>query len=324
MAYNSYAQGRADNTADQATGINTKEFYDRNLLDNAREKFIISNFTAKKTTPKYEGNGVIFSYYKHIPAFITPLVEGAPQSAGATLEKVNIRTTLSTYGEFVPFTDDLDIYGEDGATFKKDVTSNLGGAAGETQELLLINATEASNTAITFNADIATTLDDAELSLREAIASKFTSMITGSTKYSTSPIDPAYVGFVSIKGARLLKDIEGWVPVRKYGYSDGLLPNEIGAYEGIRVCESVLIPQKVGDVSVNQMLILSEEALAEVGIRGMKKIETIIKELGSAGTNDSLNTQGSVGSKFRMAAVTLRPDHVCQVELEAGYIPTAP
>ncbi len=319
MAYNTYAAGRAANVADQATGINTKEFYDRNLLDNAREKFIISNFTAKKSTPKYEGSGVIFSYYKHIPAFTTPLVEGAAQGSGASLEKVNVRTTLATYGEFVPFTDDLDIYGEDGASFKKDVTANLGGAGGETQELLLINAMEASNTAITFNADIATTLDDAELSLREAIASKFTAMITGSTKYSTEPIDPAFVGFVSVKGARLLKSVDGWVPVRKYGYSDGLLPNEIGSYEGIRVCESVLIPQKEGSVSVNQMLVLGEEALAEVGIRGLKKIETIIKELGSAGTNDALNTQGSVGSKFRMAAVTLRPDWICQVELEAGY-----
>ncbi len=319
--FNTYAAGRANNVADNKTGINTKEFYDRNLLDNAREKFLLSNFTAKKSTPKYEGTGVVFSYYKHIPAFTTPLVEGAAQGTGATLEKVNVRTTLATYGEFVPFTDDLDIYGEDGARFKKDVTSNLGGAAGETQELLLIAAAEASNTAITFNATIGTTLDDAELSLRKAIAGKFTAMITGSTKYSTEPIDPAFVGFVSVKGARLLKSVDGWVPVRKYGYSDGLLPNEIGSYEGIRICESVLIPQKAGATPVEQMLVLGEEALAEVGIRGLKKIETIIKELSAGGAADNaLNTQGSVGSKFRMAAVTLRPDWIAQCEIETGYV----
>ncbi len=319
--YNTYNQARANNVADNATGINTKEFYDRNLLENAREKFIISNFTAKKSTLKYEGNGVVFSYIKNIPAFTTPLVEGAAQGSGASIEKVNIRTTLATYGEFVPFTDDLDIYGEDGARFKKDVTSNLGGAAGETQELLLIAAAEASNTAITFNADTATTLDDAEMSLRKAIAGKFTSMITGSTKYSTAPIDPAFVGFVSIDGARLMKSVDGWVPVRKYGYSDGLLPNEIGSYEGIRVCESVLIPQKLGATPVEQMIVLGEEALAEVGIRGLKKIETIIKDLSAGGAADNaLNTQGSIGSKFRMAAVTLRPEWCCQVEIETGYV----
>ena len=51
MAYNSYSEGRQDNLNDIKTGINTYEWYDRNLLENAREEFIISNFTAKKTMP---------------------------------------------------------------------------------------------------------------------------------------------------------------------------------------------------------------------------------------------------------------------------------
>ena len=67
------------------------------------------------------------------------------------------------------------------------------------------------------------------------------------------------------------------------------------------------------------MIVLGEEALAEVGVRGKKKIETIIKELGSAGTADALNTTGSIGSKFRLAAVTLRPDWICVCEIETGY-----
>ena len=313
--FNSYAQGRGNNVADNKTGINTKEFYDRNLLENAREKFLISDFTAKKTTPKYNGTGVVFSYYKHIPVFDTPLVEGAAQGAGAKLEKVNVRTTLATYGEFVPFTDELDIYSEDGATFKKDVTQNLGGAAGETQETLLIKTIMASNTLIGFNTDIATTLDDAEYSLRKALGSKFTSIITGSTKYGTKPIDAAYVGFVSIDGARLMKKVPGFTKVRDYGYSDGLLKNEIGSYEGIRICETTLMPKDAN--GKEQMLVLAEEAVAEVGIRGKKQIETIIKELGSAGTKDSLNREGSVGSKFRCSSVILRPDWCCQVVLEA-------
>ena len=312
--FNSYNAGRANNTADKKTGINTSEFYDRNLLENAREKFLISNFTAKKTQPKHEGKGIIFSYYKHIPIFDTPLVEGAAQGSGAALEKVNIRATMGTYGEFVPFTDDLDIYSEDGAQFKKTTTAMLGGTAGQTQESLLFDAGFAANTAIAFNTDITTTLDDAEESLRMAIGSKFTSMITGSTKYSTEPIDPAFVGFVTVQGARLMKKVPNFIPVRKYGYSDGLLPNEIGSHEGIRICETTIRSQKSGK---ERMLLLAEEALAEVSIRGMKKIQTIIKELGSAGTADALNTKGAIGSKFRMATCVLRPDWICEVSLQA-------
>ncbi len=51
-AYTTYSGGRANNIADNKTGINTGEWYDRNLLENAREKFIVSNFTAKKSLPK--------------------------------------------------------------------------------------------------------------------------------------------------------------------------------------------------------------------------------------------------------------------------------
>ncbi len=319
MAYNSYATGRSENVSDGGTGINTSEYYDRNLLENAREKFIISNFTAKKSFPKYEGKGVIFSYYEHIPAFPTPLVEAAAQGAGASLAKINVKTNMEVYGEFVPYTDDLDIHGEDGARFKKDVTSNLGGAAGQTQEELIFAAAEASNTAIVYNTSLEQTLKDAELSLRKALATKFTSMITGSTKYSTTTVRPAYVGFVTPDGAMLMEGTPGWKPVEDYGYSDGLLPNEVGSFRGIRMCETTLLGQKSGSTPVEQMILLGEEALAEVGVRGLKKIQSIHKELGSAGTADALNREGAIGSKFRLAAVTLRPDHLCQVEIGAGY-----
>lgn len=312
--YNSYSQGRANNIADKKTGLNTYEWYDRNLLENARERFIVSNFTAKKSLPKFEGKTAIFSYYEHIPAFTTPLVEGAAQGPGATLSKVNVRAQVEAYGEFVPFTDDLDIHGEDGARFKKDVTTNLGGAAGETQEKLIFAACEATNTPIAFNSSVESTLKDAETSLRKALGKKFTSMITGSTKYSTSTIRPAYVGFVTVDGANILETTPGFIPVDRYGYSDGLLPNEVGSFRGIRFCETTLLGQNGGK---EQAIVLAEEAVAEVGIRGMKKIETIVKELGSAGTADALNRQGAIGSKFRLGVAVLRPDWVCQVALQA-------
>ncbi len=320
MAYNTYAAGRAENVSNNATGINTKEHYSRDLLENAREKFLISNFTSKKSTPKFEGTGVIFSYYEHLPTFETPLVEAAAQGAGQSLSKINVRTVMNTYGDFVPLTDEISVYSEDGAGLVKDITQNLGGAAGQTQEKLIFAACEASNTAITFNADIATTLKDAELSLRKALASKFTSMITGSTKYSTTTIRPAYVGFVTPDGAVLLEDVTGWKPVDSYGYTDGLLKNEIGSYRGIRVCETTLMGQKTGTAPVEQMILLGEEAVAEVGIRGMKKIESIIKGLDSGGTEDALNRSQSIGSKFRASSVVLRPDWLAVCELESGYV----
>ena len=317
MAYSSYSEGRADNINDVATGINTYEWYDRALLETAREKFIISNFTAKKTMPKYEGDGVVFSYYEPIPAFITPLVENS-SGTPTKLDKVNIRGKMNTFGTYVPFTDDLDIYGEDGARFRADVSQNLGGAAGETQEKILLVGIQGSHTPITFDTDIATTLKTAELALRNALGNKFTDMITGSVNYGTTPIRPAYVGFISPETALDFEDVlAGWKPVAEYGYTDGLLPQEVGSYRGLRFCESTLIEKfDTGSGAKSVAYILAEESVMEVGIRGLKRIETIIKELGSAGTQDALNRSGSIGTKFKLACAT-RPEHVVIAELEA-------
>jgi N4-gp56 family major capsid protein len=314
--FNTFTGGRAENIADPATGINTGEFYDRLLLETAWEKFIISNFTAKKTSPKYEGDGVVFSRYEPLATFETPLLEGQ-QGSGQKLDKVNVRGKLNTYGSSVTLTDDLLTYGEDSSRIKKDVVQNLGNAAGQTQENLIINTILGDSTQIVFDSDLDKTLKTAELALRNALATKFTSMVTGSTKYSTTPIRPAYVGFVTPEGALKLEDeLAGFVPVEKYGYSDGLLPNEIGSYRGVRYCETTLMKDTAGGTL--QAIILGEEAVAEVGIRGMKKVETIIKDLGEAEGGDYLNRTASIGSKFKATSITLRNDWVITVELEAN------
>jgi len=314
MATYSYESQRAINENDKTKGINKYEWYDRNLLENARENFIVSNFTSKKSLPKYEGDGVIFSYYEHIDTFETPLTEGQTP-AGSTLEKVNVRGKVSQYGSFVPYTDIVNIHGEDGARFISDVTQNLGGAAGQTQEKIIIDTVIGEATQIVFDTDLETTFKTAELALRNALAMKFKSMITGSVNYGTTPVRPAYVGIVSPDGAVMLEGMAGYKGVEEYGYSDGLLPNEVGSYRGIRFCETTLMPVDVN--GKQQALVLGEEAIAEVGIRGMKKIQTIIKELGTAKADDYLNQNGSVGCKFHLSAVTLRPDWCATVAMEA-------
>ena len=313
MAYNSYQAGRAENTADNSTGINSKEWYDRLLLETAHEKFLLSNFTSKKSSPKFEGNGVVFSRYEPFDTFGDSLAEGETPP-GTSLVKVNVRATISTYGAYVPLTDDLLTYGEDSNNIKSDIVKNLGKAAGQTQEELIIAAILGDATQIVFDADIAQTLKVSELALRNALADKFTSMITGSTKYSTTTVRPGYAGFVSPDGAMLLEGIPGYTPVDKYGYSDGLLPNEVGSYRGVRYMETTLMPDSVDGKL--QAIIMGEESVAEVGIRGKKKVESIMKELGS-GAGDYLNREASVGSKFKSGTCILRNDWVVVAQLEA-------
>jgi len=297
---------------------NLKFSYDRNLLRRAREAFIISNFTAKKTSPKYNGDTVKFSRYDNIAANTTALTEGVVPSS-VDVSKVNISATLANYGQFTGYTDDLDVYSEDGKVFVKEVTDNLGEASGETQETLLFTTAGGTTNKVTFATDIATGLQAAELGFRNNLGKKYKKMVTGSVNYETRPIKEGYVGFVTPEGALMLEGVPGFVTVEKYGYADGLLPNEVGSYRGVRYCESILVGQKPGSTPVERAIILAEEGLAEVGIRGKGKIEAIVKPLGSAGTADPLNQTGTIGSKFRFASVILKDEWVCEIELETGY-----
>jgi N4-gp56 family major capsid protein len=173
---------------------------------------------------------------------------------------------------------------------------------------------EASSTTIAFDTDEGKTLDTAELALRNALGEKFTTMITGSTNYGTTPVRPGYVAFITPETALDLESVPGYKTLSDYGYSDGLLPNEVGTRRGIRFCESTLMTDNAD--GKKRAFVLAEESLFEVGIRGMKNIETIIKELGSAGTQDALNRSGSIGTKFKLSVAT-RPEHVVIAELEA-------
>ncbi len=317
MAYSSYTGGRAENIADPSAGLNTYEYYNRLLLERAVEKFIVNNFVAKKTQPLYNGDQAVFSRYENLDTFKQPLLEGANPS-GQQLSKVNVRTKLNTYGDFVALTDDLLVYGEDSANIKRDVISNLGDAAGQTLEELMFDTIVGGGTEIVFDTSLDSTLMTAELALRNALASKFTSMVTGSTKYATTPIRAAYAAFVTPEGAVMLEEsLAGYTSVEKYGYTDGLLPNEVGSYRGIRFMESTLVPTwNDGGVDKQQAIILGEEAVAEVGIRGKKRIESIIHDFGSAGVEDPINRTMTIGVKTKWSGVVLRPDWAMVVHME--------
>ena len=293
-------------TPSDSLSANTLQNYDRNLLRRAVEKFVISKFTAKKTQPKFEGKSAVFSVYDQIPAsaFTTAVLADGVTPAATDITKKSIKADLANYGAFAEFTDEVSLYHEDGKILIKEATDNLGAGAGTAIETLLFAEAEA-NAGVDFlttpEADTETGLDKAETQLRINLAMKFKSMITGSTKVDTKTVREAYVAFINPADIMKIEGMTGYLSVNQYGYSDGLMENEIGSRRGLRFVES-------NNATAGQVTILAEEALGEVSVRGKGRIQTIVKGLGSGGTTDALDQRQTVGAKFQIAPKMLRPE----------------
>ncbi len=306
-----------DNSTNPTDSIstNTLQAYNRNLLRRAVETFVISSFTAKKAQPKYNGKTAVFSIYDQIAdtAFTAATLADGVTPTETDLTKTSVKADLANYGAFVMLTDEVDLYHEDGAKLIKESTDNLGAAAGTAIEKLLFAEGYAGAGIDLVTTPPSTTMEglqQAETALRVNLGKKFKEMITGSRNTDTKTIREAYIGFIHPNDIPSLEAISGgdspYTSAEKYGYSEGLMPNEVGSYRGIRFIETV-------NATEGQLLILADEALGEISVRGKNRIQTIIKGFGAGGVEDALNQRQSVGAKFQIAAKALRPNWIAKV-----------
>lgn len=313
MATTKYTGTSNLSSPSDALSANTLQAYNRNLLRRAVENFVISKFTAKKTQPKFEGKSAVFSVYNQIPAsaFTTAVLADGVTPASTSLTKKSIKADIANYGTYVEFTDEVSLYHEDGAILIKEASDNLGAGAGTAMENLLFAEAIANAGIDGVTVSPATTeagLDAVETQLRKNLGAKFKAMITGSTNYGTSPIREGYVAFVHPDDVLAVEALSGYVSVEKYGYSDGLIPNEIGSRRGIRFVETV-------NATAGVILVLADEALGEVSVRGVGKMQTIVNGLGSSGSADPLSQRQTVGVKFAFAPKVLRPEWVAKTAI---------
>ncbi len=294
---------------------NTQQMYDRNLLRRAVEQFVISKFTAVKAQPKHNGKSAVFSIYDQIADTVftgAVLADGTTPSA-TDLTKTSVKADITNHGAFVELTDEVDLYHEDGKIIVKEATDNLGAAAGTAiEKTLFAEAVAGAGIDIVTvpPADTWAGLRTAETTLRTNLGKKFKKMITGSKNTDTKTIREAYIGFCHPTDTVNLEyngaEVTEFTTVDNYGYSDGIMDNEVGSYRGIRFIETVNAP-------VGVLIVMAEESLGEVSVRGKGRIQTIVKGFASGGTEDALNQRQSVAAKYQLAAKVLRPTWIAKI-----------
>ncbi len=313
-----------------------RQYYDRNLLENAVEELLLDDYASQKALPSFTGDGIRFSRYERLPNFdTTPLVEGVvPDSTPLT--KTDIETVSQDFGQYIRFTDKVMVAHEDGQRLVKVMSDELGKSAGESQENLLFAAISAGSNILyadgaTSDAEVIAGLKKitsndmklARLALRNQIAKKITSVIKGSTKVGTQPIPATYIMFAHPDVVADLEALVGWKPVETYAGAGGdTLKGEVGSLDQFRVIESTLCPVDTTtdpNTPVYASFVFGADAFGRVSIRGRKAPQFIFKNVGRGGSEDPLDQLGSSGVKFSHAATILNSAWLMELHSTSSF-----
>ena len=156
-------------------------------------------------------------------------------------------------------------------------------------------------------------------------------MVGASEKYSTEPVDAAYIAFghTDIEGD--IRDMAGFVPTEKYGQMKAL-PYEIGKVEDVRyVLTPVLEPiLAAGSTTLNGMtaddstnvdvypiVYIAKEAFGCVPLKGEKSITPSVINPDTKTKDDPLGQRGYVGWKTYFEAVILNENWLARCEAGA-------
>ena len=322
---------------------NVQFFYDRNLLENAKEEAFWGKFGTNKVLKKKNGKDIKFSMYKHIPVakdvngnLTDTLAEGAGAVNAKVLSKVTISATMVRFGSYIPYSDEVDLYHEDPVI--TIATDELGQHAGLTVDTYygqvfsggsnVIYADATLGVAGTTSNDIApadiinvTALNKVGKTLRMALAKKFTSRIGTANKYGSEPLRPAYYMAVHPDVRDDLESLTGYVPAEKYASFAQLAPNEVGSRKELRFLETTRLETftnaNATPTVVYKNIAFGKDVFGIVGIEGKKKLRTIIKPTSSGGADNPYNTKGSIAWVADTSALILNQYGVVRLETAA-------
>jgi N4-gp56 family major capsid protein len=289
----------------------------KNHLEHAQPVEVLARFGDIKQLDKNTADTIKFRRPVPFNPATTPLVEGVTP-AGGSIAYEDVTVQLAQYGDFVEISDVVADLAEDPVL--KDITMLTGEQAALTKEMILYGVLKAgtnkfygggkSSIATVAAGDVFTKAIQRNVTkaLKAQKSKKVTEMLSASPKYSTEPVAPAYVAFAHTDLEGMLRDIDGFVPVEKYGTMQPL-PYEIGKIEDVRY---VLSPELEPDadagaagIDVYPVIIIGKNAYGHVALRGAKSAPIMVLNPGVARGGDPLGQRGTVGWKCYDAPVVL-------------------
>lgn len=301
FAYDPQAQP-VNHTGAESLSAEMKTYYDMTLIDVAEGELVHDQFAQKRNIPKGSGKTIEFRKFDSLPKAMTPLVEGVTPD-GESLSVSAVTATVAQYGSFVPLADVLVLTAIDNMIL--EATKKLGSQAGRTLDAITRDVLQ-SGTNVSYCPKIAedgtetevtsrANLDDTCVLTVDVVMQQVTKLRT----QNAPTINGKYVAIIHPHVAYdLMRDPE-WIEAHKYSAATNLFEGEIGEIAGCRFVQSS--EAKIYEGGVYGSLFMGADAYGTTEITG-GGLETIIKQMGSAGTADPLNQRSTVGYTLANAA----------------------
>lgn len=299
----------------EVLSVENKTFYDRVLLKRLLPNLVWAKFAQKKPLPRREGDTINFRRFNSLAPATTPLQEGITP-AGNTLSISTVEATVKQYGDYITYSDKLDLIGIDPVI--TETAELLGEQAGLTIDTIVrdivVNGTSVQYAGDKANADEIT----AEDKLTGAEVKK---AVRELRKRNVKPFEGGYyILILDPDGADDLMNDEDWKDVSKYNGGEKIMAGEVGKIWGAKVITTTQVKTytNANEVTIHCGMLLGSDAYGVVDIEGSgRKPGLIVKPLGSAGTADPLDQRGSIGWKALFTAVRLNELAMTRIEYAA-------
>ena len=223
-----------------AMSTTMKTYYDTELLENARGKFIYAQLGKTQFLPENHGDSVQWRKWNTFAPAMTPLVEGVVPP-GQKFGQSAISVSVKQYGDYTAVSDRLDMHAIDDVI--DGATEEMGAAGGETADTLIRNEL-CTGTSIIF----ADTLDANGVPTSTPVGryqmSASNNRLTPDTvnkaytflKKQKAPFFEGnkYVAVIHPSVAYDLRSHPDWNEVHKYSATREIFEGEIGELHGVR------------------------------------------------------------------------------------------
>ena len=319
-------------TTDSKLSAENKTFYDRALVEEAGPNLIHGQFGQKRPIPKNGGKRIQFRRYASLPKALKPLTEGVTPE-GRKLSATAVEAEVNQYGDFVCLSDVLDLTAIDNNVL--EATKAVGRQAGLTLDTITRNVLQSGTNVfycpkVGANGVQTPVTDRSGLDKTCTLTVDVVKKVAAMLKAATAPkIDGDYVCILHPYVAYDIMSDPRWEEMHKYTTPENMYQGEIGRIAGVRFVETSEAAVYKGTenscptgLAVFGCLFIAQGAYGVTEVTG-GGLQTIIKQLGSAGTADPLDQRSTVGWKALQTAEILMEPYMVRVECCSAFSPTA-
>ena len=305
-----FADLNTNTTLDSGLSVENKTYYDMTLIDEAQANLVHDQFGQKKPIPKGGGKTIEFRKFAALPKATAALTEGVTPD-GKKLSASKVEATVSQYGDYVTLSDMLDLTAIDPVVV--EATKVIGRQAGLTLDTITRNILQSGTNVFYAPKGDGTVVDsrDALDNTCKLTVDLIKRVVAFLKKNNAPKIDGSYIAIIHPYAAYDLMSDPEWKYPHQYQDTSNIYEGEIGKIAGVRFVETS--EAKVYEGGVFGTLVIADGAYGVTEITG-GGLETIVKQLGSAGSADPLNQRSTVGWKATKTAEILVEPYMVRIE----------